>query len=70
MARSRSHQIRQLYRPARQSCGATYDVSLDGKRFLLIKDAGDSSQPVEPTSIVVVRNWFEELKQFVPPARR
>jgi eukaryotic-like serine/threonine-protein kinase len=41
----------------------TYDVSPDGQRFLMIKDntAGD-----QPASMVVVLNWFEELKARVP----
>ena len=45
----------------------TYDVSADGQRFLMIKsvaEARDAGAP--PPSIVVVLNWFEELKQRVP----
>lgn len=43
--------------------GRTYDVAPDGKRFLMIKmaDAQTSER-----KIVVVQNWFEELKQRVP----
>ena len=47
-----------------------YDISPDGQRFLMIKDA-----PAEPTStttaasMVVVLNWFEELKQRLPVAK-
>ena len=42
--------------------GRTYDVGADG-RFLMIKRAKpDSSGP----SLVVVQNWFEELKRRVP----
>jgi eukaryotic-like serine/threonine-protein kinase len=37
--------------------GRTYDLSLDGKRFLMIK------QQEAPPSLVVVLNWFEELKR-------
>jgi hypothetical protein len=38
----------------------TYDVSPDGKRFVMI-------QPVEtPTPIIVVQNWTDELKRLVP----
>ena len=44
--------------------GRTYDVSPDGKRFLMIKDA--STQPASPRQLVVVLNWFEELKRLVP----
>ena len=44
----------------------TYDVSLDGKRFLMIKEGGGPNQSAAPPSIVVVQNWFEELKRLVP----
>jgi serine/threonine-protein kinase len=45
--------------------GRTYDVSPDGQRFLMIKRAvTDANAP--PPQIVVVRNWFEELKRLVP----
>lgn len=40
-----------------------YDVSPDGKRFLVIKGAGESAWATE---LIVVRNWFEELKRLVP----
>jgi len=39
---------------------ANYDVSLDGQRFLMIKEEGQGSQ------INVILNWFEELKRLVP----
>jgi eukaryotic-like serine/threonine-protein kinase len=42
----------------------SYDVSHDGRRFLMIKVKPD---PVATApSIVVVLNWFEELKRAVP----
>jgi serine/threonine-protein kinase len=49
----------------------SYDVSRDGQRFLLIKDvpatAADGRTTTEtPASMVVVVNWFEELKQRLP----
>ena len=45
----------------------TYDVSPDGQKFLMIKESG-GSDPTTPTpsSVVVVLNWTEELKQRVP----
>jgi serine/threonine-protein kinase len=46
--------------------GRTYDVSLDGQQFLMIKDNVAGDQTSTPTSIVVVLNWFEELKARVP----
>ena len=42
---------------------ANYDVSLDGQRFLMIKEEGQGSQ------INVILNWFEELKRLVPTNR-
>ena len=42
--------------------GVTYDVTPDGQRFLMIKDA----QTASATQINVVVNWFEELKRLVP----
>jgi eukaryotic-like serine/threonine-protein kinase len=44
----------------------TYDVSLDGTRFLMIKEDSEPSQPHAPPGIVVVQNWTEELKRLVP----
>jgi serine/threonine-protein kinase len=40
----------------------TYDVSPDGRRFLMIKD----DQSAAAAGIVVVLNWQEELKRLVP----
>jgi hypothetical protein len=41
----------------------TYDVSPDGRRFLMIKLAANE---VTAPQIVVVHNWLEELKRLVP----
>jgi len=49
---------------ATTSPGRTYDVSLDGQRFLLIKELATDATSV-PREIVVVENWFEELKRLV-----
>jgi Tol biopolymer transport system component len=47
--------------------GRTYDVSPDGKRFLMIKPGAD--QASAPVSIMIVQNWFDELKRLVPTRR-
>jgi Tol biopolymer transport system component/predicted Ser/Thr protein kinase len=47
---------------------ANYDVSPDGQRFLMLKPVG--SAEAAPTQIVVVQNWFEELKQKVPVGKK
>ena len=44
----------------------TYDVSLDGRRFLMIKSDNAETGPVSPERIVLVQNWFEELKRKLP----
>jgi Tol biopolymer transport system component len=44
--------------------GRNYDVSPDGARFLMIKDAVSSSATAP--QLVVVQNFFEELKRLVP----
>ncbi len=38
-----------------------YDVSPDGQRFLMIKEAEKGQDRIN-----VVLNWFEELKRLVP----
>jgi len=43
---------------------ANYDVTHDGRRFLMLKPS--EMQASTPTQIHVVLNWFEELKQKVP----
>lgn len=42
---------------------AAYDVSADGKRFVMIRNSDSGSLDEE---LIVVENWFEELKQLVP----
>jgi len=49
--------------------GTPWDISADGKRFLMIKEPLATSQADAagaPRKINVVLNWFEELKQRVP----
>jgi hypothetical protein len=46
--------------------GRLYDVTPDGRRFILLKDAGLSQQTNLPESITVVQNWDQELKRLVP----
>ena len=39
----------------------SYDVSLDGKRFLMIKSASTDTTAT-PADMVAVLNWTEELR--------
>jgi len=43
-----------------------YDITPDGKRFIMIKPEEGS----EPTQVNVVLNWFEELKRRVPTGKK
>jgi hypothetical protein len=45
----------------------TFDVSRDGQRFLMMKDAPTDGPP--PPAIVVVQNWFNELQSRLPAAQ-
>jgi len=46
-----------------------YDVTADGQRFLMVKPAEVANSDIESqlTSLVVVENWFAELKRLAPP---
>jgi serine/threonine-protein kinase len=44
-----------------------YDVSPDGRRFLMLKPA--EQQQTAATQINVVLNWTEELKRLVPTGK-
>jgi serine/threonine-protein kinase len=43
--------------------GRQYDVSRDGRRFLMIKESGANAPP---QSLLVVQSWHEKLKRVVP----
>jgi serine/threonine-protein kinase len=43
--------------------GRNYDISPDGKRFLMITS---SSPPIWPSEYHVILNWAQELKRLVP----
>jgi eukaryotic-like serine/threonine-protein kinase len=44
--------------------GRNYDVSPDGKRFVVIKDALQTTAGA--SRLVIVQNWLDELKRLVP----
>jgi Tol biopolymer transport system component len=43
-----------------------YDIHPDGKRFLMIKKV---EEELPMTELIVVENWFEELKRLVPTGK-
>ena len=47
--------------------GRNYDISRDGLRFLMVRQAARTEDPLEGLARYdVVLNWFEELEQQVP----
>ena len=49
--------------------GTPWDISPDGRRFLMLKEAemaDEGSTPAQPNKINIVLNWSEELKGRVP----
>ena len=47
--------------------GRMYDLSPDGQHFLMVKAGAGAEQAAPPAQIIVVQNWFEELKRLAPP---
>jgi len=45
--------------------GISYDIFPDGKRFLMVKRVAEQNA----REIVLVQNWFEELKRLAPADR-
>jgi serine/threonine-protein kinase len=47
--------------------GGTYDVSPDGRRFIMVKSVPNNNEAVMSSArLVVTLHWFEELKRLVP----
>ncbi|MDA2925063.1 hypothetical protein MYX65_10525, partial [Acidobacteria bacterium AH-259-L09] len=46
----------------------SYDVGPDG-RFLMIQRVEQTEEASAPTQLIIVQNWFEELKRLVPTAK-
>jgi len=50
---------------------AVWDISPDGRRFLMMKETGlAASGVVRSRKITVVLNWFEELKRLAPTGKK
>jgi serine/threonine-protein kinase len=46
----------------------SFDLSKDGKRFLMARFG--SRKPTPVTEMILVQNWFEELKRLVPTEKK
>jgi hypothetical protein len=54
------------YSPATAIRG--YDLSQDGQRFLMVKR--EQRKPTPVTEMILVQNWFEELKRLAPIGKK
>ncbi len=43
-----------------------FDIAPDGQRFLMRKPGGATPDDAAEPELVIVQNWFEELKRLVP----
>ena len=50
--------------------GCSYDISPDGERFFIVKEATATNQTTTAPQVILVQNWFEELRRLVPTNRR
>jgi hypothetical protein len=60
-----------LFEQAGYGIGApirSWDISLDGKRFMMVKL--DDRKPESVNEMILVQNWFEELKRLVPTGKK
>jgi eukaryotic-like serine/threonine-protein kinase len=57
--------VRSSEYPPGASPRRAYDVTRDGKRFLMVQQGEDSAEP-PITQIVIVQSWLEELKRTAP----
>ena len=46
--------------------GVSYDVSADDQRFLMIRLQQVGGATADQSRVILVLNWFEELKNRVP----
>ena len=49
-----------------EGLGFNWDISPNGRRFLMVKRAEPTSEDSASDEIIIVQNWFEELKRLVP----
>jgi hypothetical protein len=54
------------YTSAAGSPRPQYDVTADGQRLLMLAPTSGTDGPVSRPRIVVIQNWFEEVKRLVP----
>jgi serine/threonine-protein kinase len=48
------------------AAAATYDISADGRRFLMIRPVREGGAEAQSGRLIVVQNWLRELERLVP----
>ena len=48
------------------AAAATFDISPDARRLLMIRPVRDPEAQAQSSNLVVVQNWFQELERLVP----
>jgi hypothetical protein len=64
-ARNRSGLSASSWRASTSGWGRSYDVSPDGQRFLMALTRNRLTD-LASTQMILVQNWFDELKRLVP----
>jgi WD40 repeat protein len=54
------------YRPSAVGRGRAWDLSPDGEQFLMIAAAGQATGTTEDLRLILVQDWFEELRERLP----
>ena len=59
---------RQLFSldPYFQGPNLSWDISPDGQRFVMVRRSPAADEDAQPSQIIVVENWVEELKGMFP----
>ena len=51
--------------PYYDALSINWDISPDGQRFLMLKQ-GEATEDARRGELVVVQNWFDEVKERAP----
>ncbi len=54
------------YRPSAVGRARAWDLSPDGQQFLMIASAGEATGTTEDLRLILVQDWFEELRERLP----
>jgi Tol biopolymer transport system component/predicted Ser/Thr protein kinase len=67
-ATSKPHMLFEKSGYSSSGINRSYDLSLDGQRFLMVKR--EQRKPTPITELTLIQNWFEELKRLLPTEKK